>query len=141
MSKKWLWLTIGVVVVAGLVLQVGCVPPTSPEEKARTEARAAAQLPKQKEWLSKLQAKALEAEKATGQNCRITAIFADVDRVDRPIVTVEIQDATKREARELADTIAGDYLENFPNTYYIAVFVDDWDSLERIYLKTYRGDG
>ena len=47
MTKKWLWLIIGVVVAVGLILQAGCVPSTSryPEE----EKAAAAPLPEEKE--------------------------------------------------------------------------------------------
>ena len=134
MNKKWLWLTVGVVVAVGLALQAGCVPSMSPEEKARREVRAAAQLIKQKEWLSEVQADGRKATSETGLKWSLDATFF---QGSTPRVSVECEGLTKRQAKELCDGIAWRYLSAFPDADKIRVSVKDWDSLEQIYSDTY----
>ena len=56
--------------------------------------------------------------------------------VEYPSVSLEIRGLTKRDARNLAETIATSYLTDFPEEK-LFVHIYDWDSLEELRLDMY----
>jgi len=132
MSRNWLWLIFGLVVV-GLVLAGRFFPPTSPKEKQEQEAHTTHQLPTQEEWLAGLQAGARMVAIRTGKACSFGADFKGAI----PTIIVRWQDVTEQYARAIADGIAGRYFLSFPNADKVAVSVKEWNNLEEIYFKLY----
>jgi len=169
MTKKWLWLAIVAVAVGLAFLVSCAPQETPQERALRLGARAdqreqpkkeqekvqvlppapptreglaapAAPSYSQQDWLEDFQETLAIVQKEKGLNCKVRA---DFDNEDLPILTVEMElpgrPLTRREAREMAEYVAGLFTGCFPNTKAVYISVEDWDSLREIYHGIYRG--
>ncbi len=110
-------------------------PARRPVSKPPPVTKAKRQTPD--DWLRELQAKVPIIKAQTGLNWSFDWDHGGFDQL-MPSVKIEMQGATKRQASELADTIASSYLAAFPDAKWIRVSVYDWDSLEQTYWELYK---
>ncbi len=110
-------------------------PARRPVSKPPPVTKAKRQTPD--DWLRELQAKVPTIKAQTGLNWSFDWDHGGFDQF-MPSVKIEMQGATKRQASELADTIASSYLAAFPDAKWIRVSVYDWDSLEQTYWELYK---